>query len=107
MGGSKLRPSITDSLTLCIDCNGRCERDLQIKALAYGVKVRRWVKDPSAVPVLYPFIWGWARLTEDGRAEPITPEEAAVMMRDVYGTQWEEWRAEIGLPVAEWSEIDG
>lgn len=101
MGGSKERPSITASLTLCAECNDRCERDLQIKALVYGVKVRRWVKDPAMVPVLYPFIWGWARLTEDGKAEPITGEQAAEMMRDVYGEEWDEWRAQIGLPVFE------
>lgn len=101
MGGSKMKPSITDSITLCFDCNGRCERDLQLKALVYGTKVRRYVKDPALVPVLYPFIWGWARLTEDGRAEPLSAEEAAEMMRDVYGAQWDQWRAEIGLPVFE------
>lgn len=101
MGGSKIKPSITDSVTLCLDCNERCERDLQVKALAYGVKVRKWVVGPSRVPILYPFIWGWARLTESGEALPIHAVEAAEMMRDVYGDEWDEWRAEIGLPVFE------
>lgn len=95
MGGSKIRPSITDSVTLCLDCNGRAERDLQTKALAYGVKVKRWVKDPALVPVLYPFIWGWALLTEDGKSLPISAETAAEMMREVYGAQWDEWMNEI------------
>ena len=104
MGGSKIRPTITDSITLCFDCNGRAERDLQTKALAYGVKVRKWVKDPAAVPVLYPFIWGWARLTEGGQAVPIHADEAAQMMREVYGEEWDQWMAEMqpsalpGLP---------
>lgn len=101
MGGSKIKPSITDSITLCLDCNVRCERDLQTRALVYGTKVRRHVKDPALVPVLFPFIWGWARLTEDGKAVPIHADEAAEMMRDVYGAQWDEWRAQIGLPVFE------
>ena len=95
MGGSKIRPSIVDSITLCGDCNDRAERDLQTKALAYGVKVRKWVKDPAAVPVLYPFIWGWARLTEDGQAVPISHEEAERMMREVYGDEWDGWMQEI------------
>lgn len=95
MGGSKIRPSIDDSITLCMSCNERVERDLQIKALAYGVKVRRWVKDPGAVPVLYPFIWGWARLTSGGQAVPIHAEEAAQMMRDVYGEEWDSWMQQI------------
>lgn len=94
MGGSKIRPSITDSITLCLSCNERAERDLQITALAFGIKVRRWVKDPALVPVLYPFIWGWARLTEDGRAVPISAETAAEMMREVYGEEWESWMRE-------------
>lgn len=95
MGGSKIRPSIVESLTLCMDCNGRCERDLQTKALAYGVKVRKWVKDAGLVPVLYPFIWGWARLTPGGEAIPIHADEAAQMMRDVYGEEWDQWMAEV------------
>jgi hypothetical protein len=95
MGGSKIRPSIVDSITLCSDCNDRAERDLQIKALAYGVKVRKWVKDPAAVPVLYPFIWGWARLTEGGVAVPISADQAAEMMRAVYGDEWDSWMKEI------------
>lgn len=106
MGGSKTPPSITDSVTLCLDCNGRCESDLQTKALVYGVKVRRWVKDPAMVPVLFPFIWGWARLTPGGHAEPIHAVEAARMMRKIYGDEWDQWRAEISLPIFEGSGVD-
>lgn len=95
MGGSKIRPTITDSITLCLSCNGRAEGDLQTKALAYGIKVRKWVKDPSLVPVLYPFIWGWARLTEGGHAEPIHADEAARMMREIYGEEWDQWMSQV------------
>lgn len=97
MGGSKAAPTFEDSLTLCIDCNGRCERDLQTRALAQGWKVRRWVQDPSLVPVLFPLTYGWARLTKAGLALPISAAEAAAMMRDVYGTQWDAWCAEVGV----------
>lgn len=95
MGGSKVRPSITDSLTLTKEINDRCERDLQTMALAYGWKVRRWVKDPADVPVFYPCRFGWARLTIGGEALPIHPAEAAQMMRDVYGDDWDRWMDEI------------
>ena len=95
MGGRKARPTFVEGLCLCSDCNDRCERDLQTKALAYGVKVRRWVDDPADVPVLYPFIWGWARLTEDGMAIPISAKTAVEMMRAVYGEEWDAWMEEI------------
>lgn len=103
MGGSKIRPSITDSVTLCASCNERAERDLQTKALAYGAKVKKWVKDPALVPVLFPFIWGWARLTEDGKTVPISVETAAEMMRAVYGDEWDRWMALIGA----WVPVKG
>ncbi|GAB2567291.1 hypothetical protein [Leucobacter ruminantium] len=95
MGGSKIRPSITDSLTLSAEINERCERDLQVMALAYGWKVRKWVKDPSSVPVYYRWQRGWAVLLETGDAMRITPEEAAEMMRDIYGDDWDRWMSEI------------
>lgn len=95
MGGSKIRPMITDLLTLTAEINDRCERDLQTMALAYGWKVRRWVKDPAAVPVFYPCRFGWARLTIGGEALPIHADEAAQMMRDVYGDDWDRWMDEI------------
>lgn len=101
MGGSKIRPSITDSVTLCAECNGRCERDLQTRALWYGTKVRKWVKDPAMVPMYYPFLFGWARLTEGGEAVPISAQEAARMMRAVYGEEWDRWMEEIGASVPE------
>lgn len=96
MGGSKVRPSITDSLTLSAEINDRCERDLQTMALAYGWKVRRWVKDPALVPVFYRWTIGWARLTDEGFVEVISSAEAAEMMRRVYGKQWDQWMEEIG-----------
>ncbi|QAB18709.1 hypothetical protein Leucomu_13025 [Leucobacter muris] len=96
MGGSKTPPSITDSLTLCFECNWRAEHDLQTFALIYGWKVRRWVQDPSAVPVFYAHSIGWARLTDGGAALPIHADEAAEMMREVYGEEWDEWREQVG-----------
>lgn len=96
MGGSKVAPTFEDSLVLCLDCNVRCERDLQTLALVYGWKVRRYVADPSRVPVFYPHLWGWARLTAGGEALGIHATEAAEMMHDVYGDEWDEWTAEVG-----------
>ncbi|PRI11908.1 hypothetical protein [Leucobacter massiliensis] len=101
MGGSKTPPSIEDSLALCGDCNGRCESDLQKYALVFGWKVRRWVKDPSRVPAFYPHLWGWARLTPAGAALPIHAAEAAAMMRDVYGEEWNAWCKEVGVQTPE------
>ncbi|KKI16395.1 MULTISPECIES: hypothetical protein [unclassified Leucobacter] len=101
MGGSPTPPSIVDSLTLCFDCNGRCERDLQTIALAYGWKVRRWVGDPGRVPVFYPHLHGWARLTKGGEALRIHATEAAQMMREVYGPEWDQWCAEAGVRTPE------
>ncbi|WP_449278024.1 hypothetical protein [Leucobacter sp. GX24907] len=107
MGGSKTRPTFEDSLTLSAEINDRCERDLQIMALAYGWKVRRWVKDPGAVPVFYPTRFGWARLTPGGEAIPITPLDAARMMRDVYGDQWDEWMNEIDCETPNGLAVEG
>lgn len=91
MGGSKIRPTITDSLTLCAVDNYLAEHSNQTKALAYGWKVRKWVEDPADVPVYYPGRHGWARLTLGGEALAITDEDAAQMMHDVYGEEWDQW----------------
>lgn len=57
------------------------------------------MKDPSAVPVYYRWQRGWAVLLETGDAMRITPEEAAEMMRDVYGADWDRWMEEINQTV--------
>ncbi|WP_292727147.1 hypothetical protein [Microbacterium sp. UBA837] len=91
-GGSKIRPTCEDGLTLCVLCNNRAEHVLQARALYFGWKVRRWVKDPSRVPVYYPHEFGWFRLVGT-RREKITAGAAHEMMRDVYGDEHETWRA--------------
>lgn len=96
MGGSKIPPTVEDSLTLCYDDNRDAEGHLQINALVFGWKVRKWVKDPSLVPVCYPHSIGWARLTTGGHVEPIHAMEAEQMMREVYGEEWDRWCDEIG-----------
>ena len=101
MGGSKIAPMITESLTLCGDCNVRCERDLQTMALVYGWKVRRFVSDAGLVPVFFPHRQGWARLTKGGEALPIHATEAAEMMRAVYGEDWDRWAEQVGA-LAPW-----
>lgn len=96
MGGSKIPPLIEDSLVLCLGCNVRCEADLQMLALVFGWKVRRWVGDPALAPVFYPHFGGWKRLTESGEAINISATEAEEMMRALYGPQWDEWRSAVG-----------
>lgn len=95
MGGSKVRPTITDSLTLCAVDNYLVEHSNQTTGLALGWKVRKWVKDPALVPVFYPKQFGWRRLTEAGEAIPIHANEAADMMRDVYGEEWDQWMEQV------------
>jgi len=93
MGGSKVRPRLEQGVTSCVLCNGEYERTLQVKALRYGWKVRRTVRDCSLVPVFYPFDRAWYRLTRDGRRERISTGVALIMMRTVYGEQYDEWEA--------------
>lgn len=91
MGGSKVRPKLQEGLTTCAFCNPWYEGDLQAKALACGWKVRGWVRDCTEVPVFYAPELSWFRLTSDGRRFLITPVEAALMMHDVYGAEYDEW----------------
>lgn len=92
MGGSKVRPTAEDGLTLSGKCNDACEAEMQQLALAYGWKVKRWVTDPSRVPVYYPHEFQWYRL-EDTTRIPITAVVALDMMHDVYGDEYFHWRA--------------
>lgn len=86
MGGSKVRPGLTDLLVLCAEHNARAEGDMQDVALRRGHKVRRWISDPGRVPVFY-VGEGWYRLKGEGR-EGISPETAEEMMRAAYGAAW-------------------
>lgn len=90
MGGSKAVPLIYELLTLCAEHNARAEGDLQRRALACGWKVRRWVADQSLVPVYVVWARTWFRLTREGLRVPVGDADAAVMMRSVYGDEWDE-----------------
>lgn len=96
MGGSLERPGYVDGLAACAMHNGRFESDLQLKALVYGWKVKRWVSDAGAVPVLYWQERSWARLTVEGFRVFISQAQALAMMHAVYGPEvYDEWRAEL------------
>ncbi|GAA1915118.1 hypothetical protein GCM10009775_04430 [Microbacterium aoyamense] len=92
-GGSKERPTLDDSLTLCATCNWKAEADAKFQRLALinGWKVRKWVDDPGLVPVFYSFEQAWYRL-EGPRRVWIPAVVALDMMHAVYGEQYLEWR---------------
>lgn len=95
MGGRKARPRLEEGLTACALCNAAYEGSLQVRALAYGWKVRRFVVEQglaAQVPVRYA-LSGWHLLFNDGRRVPIKEGTAVDMMRTVYGPVWDEWRA--------------
>lgn len=94
MGGRKARPRLEEGLTACAVCNAAYEGFLQVRALAYGWKVRRFVVEQglaAQVPVRYA-LSGWHLLFNDGRRVPIKEGTAVEMMRTVYGPVWDEWR---------------
>ena len=95
MGGSKSPVSngLGNLLTLRADVNERMESDLMQVGLAFGWKVRAWITRPSIVPVLYRVDGVWRMLREDGSRDDITSAEAWEVMRNVYGPEWERWRA--------------
>jgi hypothetical protein len=74
MGGSNVRPHITDLLTACSTHNEAFEHSLQSTA-------------PGFVPVFYEFE-GWHVLRFDGSRYPIRADQAEEMMRHVYGLAW-------------------
>lgn len=90
MGGRIRRPSVTESLTLCADCNTRCESDRQQEALTNGWKVRRWVRDPALVPVFYTTESTWYVLLPTGTRRAITTALALDQMVGVYGPEYKE-----------------
>lgn len=94
-GGGKTPPTFVQGVAACMICNGRFEHDLQTKALRYGWKVRRWVRDQSLVPVYYVWLHSWARLHHDGGIELIEHDEAEEMMLRVYGEEHKTRRAEL------------
>lgn len=100
MGGDKRRPMPHELATACSTCNRRFESDLQTKALAYGWKVRAWVKEPGLVPMFNRARGRWGLLTSAGGFVPITPDAAHKRMREVYGPEWDRWAEEIGLRTA-------
>lgn len=93
-GGSKIRPKFPEGGTTCGGCNPRYEGDLQVRALACGWKIRRWVFEQgraAEVPVFYAPELTWFQLTSDGRRVRTSDVAAANMMREVYGAEYDEW----------------
>jgi hypothetical protein len=100
MGGSKHKPLHAEGVTSCWLCNGEYERTLQTLALVYGwkvKKVKRAVDHPEDVPVFYVQERAWFVLTTEGTRSRISDADAAARMRDVYGSEWDEWVALAGL----------
>jgi hypothetical protein len=93
MGGSKIRPTAEEGLTACSEHNSRFEHDLQTIALAYGWKVKRWVKAPCLVPVFHQPLHTWFRLTGTERIQ-VSAVAALDMMHHVYGDEYLDWKAE-------------
>lgn len=93
-GGSPIPPEMEDGLSLCGPHNEAAEHRLQTAALYYGWKVRRWVQDPSRVPVFYLQELAWYRL-EGKRRILISPEYAQEMMLAVYGDQYDSWEVRL------------
>lgn len=92
MGGSKVRPRFEEGVTSCGSCNPRYESDLQVKALAFGWKVPRWVSDAALVPVFFWIERAWFLLGRDGTRVQITFGQAWRSMVEVYGEeQYVEW----------------
>lgn len=94
MGGSKIRPELNDGNLLCGPCNELIEQDAgwMVVALAYGLKVKKWVTDPGRVPLFYPHEHQWYRLAGIHR-EPIGSLVALDSMHAVYGDEYLRWKA--------------
>jgi len=95
MGGSERLPKYPEGVTSCAICNPAYEAHRQTEALFRGWKVRRWVAEANAVaqvPVFYVFD-GWHMLNADATRTPIGADVAAILMQQVYGGEWAEWRA--------------
>lgn len=95
MGGGRERPPAVCGVTACSTCNAGFEHSLQLEALRFGWKVRRWVHRQGRcgdVPVFYPLLGGWHVLVGSGR-ELITSGAARELMLDVYGDEYLGWEA--------------
>lgn len=92
-GGSKIKPTVPEGLTLCAICNAMCEAEMQRSALAWGWKVRRFVSNAGNVPVFYRWKRTWC-LLDGQQAIEITSREALALMRQIYGEQYEKWKEE-------------
>lgn len=91
MGGLLARPTVVDGITACLWCNEGFEAAGQMEALAYGWKVRRWVRDAGRVPVFNRPLRLWAWLTAGGGVEVLQVRDAHEAMRSVYGAEWDRW----------------
>lgn len=95
MGGSTFIPTAVDGVTACIWCNEAFEHRLQREALASGWKVRRWVHEQgrtAEIPVFYKPERQWCLLIANSRM-PISEETAISIMHEIYGDEYDEWRA--------------
>ena len=90
MGGSEVRPRLEDGVTSCATCNPEYERELQTKALQFGWKVPRWVKNPERVPVFFWMERTWYVLMVEGTRKRVSASLAMAMMREVYGDAYVE-----------------
>ncbi|MFJ4174027.1 hypothetical protein [Microbacterium sp. NPDC089696] len=97
-GGTSFRVGRSGLLTACAVCNGEYEHGKQTQALVYGWKIRAWVT-AHVVPVFYLPRGVWAVLGTKGGVRVISPADAVVMMRAVYGAQWDAWARELPVQV--------
>ncbi len=99
IGGSRVEPTAVDGLAACLWCNEGFEHAGQTEALAYGWKVRRWVREAGRVPVFNRPLRLWARLTVGGGVVVLQPRDAIGVMRSVYGAEWDRWVDALHEPV--------
>lgn len=93
MGGRVARPKLEEGVTSCGTCNPDYEGPRQTEALRFGWKVRSWVADQgraAEVPVFYTIDRGWYVL-DGGRRRRVSERAALVMMREVYGDEYDAW----------------
>ncbi len=95
-GGSKFAPVVEQGVAACPMHNSRFESDLQLEALVYGWKVKRWVRYAGDVPVLYWSSRQWCLLRVDGSREYISAIRARERMGGIYGDEiYCEWVDEL------------
>lgn len=87
MGGSGERPSVDDGVTACLPCNEAYEHALQREALRCGWKVRRWVREPSVVPVFEAWSGVWWVLDREGGRWQASSGQALRLTEAVYGIE--------------------